>query len=630
MKAFVGHSFDKKDMTLINQIIKFLKSSEVLCQTGEESQNKSIAQKVKDRILNSDFFIGIFTCENKILINGEGESYTTSNWVIQESGFAIGNNKELIFLVEDNIYKFPELQGDLEVIYFNRDNLADAFTKLNQMLSFIRSKGKKPKSVEAEEIKGDLEKSEEKEQEEKIQEEFKKGAPFWSFYEALYVQKDFKKAQGIYDSKVRDTLKDEEKELWQAIIYKNDHEAGSKHAFNNLLKHAQKNSKKPDVVTLLAQRYKDMREYQKAKDTFLQIAKLYDIGNNNHKLKVINCYEEASNCLALEGKYDDAYELLLQILHLRELDEHKAGIITSLANVAMLQGDNELFFIFAEWALDLDASDTELRFNLAYRYSKENHNGLSLLHYKKLTESVISPIGLNNQGVQYEILSLKAKSIDSYFDSASHNVTLAMANIAQRYMNEGFIKDAESRIQQANKLSLESVEIHGNVGDAKNRLDNILDEEDKKEKDILVKAEREREFRVKYSKALYCEKNIGKENFEGKWETNRGEIEFKFTEIEGNFMAEQEKEIKGSALLGALLGNSKKDKLYVQSINIKGHLKKMSGKYNINIYNKYDTLPPNQAYEASGYIVMKDDETMEVMEKNKEGELKLSTWKKIK
>ena len=145
MKAFVGHSFEKKDSPIVAKIIKFLESAGVECQTGERVENKSGSKKIKERIRDSDIFVGIFTCDKKIVKNdGEGLSeikkdYTTSNWVIQESGFAIGCNKKLILLVEREVYKFPELQGDLDVIYFDRTSLEDTFSKINQMVESIKS-----------------------------------------------------------------------------------------------------------------------------------------------------------------------------------------------------------------------------------------------------------------------------------------------------------------------------------------------------------------------------------------------------------------------------------------------------------------------------------------------------------
>lgn len=68
MKAFVGHSFDEKNSLIVDKIIKFLESTGITCETGEKAQNKSIADKVKERILNNDVFVGIFTCDQEFVI----------------------------------------------------------------------------------------------------------------------------------------------------------------------------------------------------------------------------------------------------------------------------------------------------------------------------------------------------------------------------------------------------------------------------------------------------------------------------------------------------------------------------------------------------------------------------------
>jgi len=63
MKAFVGHSFVEEDSKLVDKIIKFLESAGLTYLNGEKAQNSSIAKKVKERIEDSDIFVGIFTCD---------------------------------------------------------------------------------------------------------------------------------------------------------------------------------------------------------------------------------------------------------------------------------------------------------------------------------------------------------------------------------------------------------------------------------------------------------------------------------------------------------------------------------------------------------------------------------------
>src|SRR3989304_8331404 len=246
MKAFVGHSFEEKDSQIVDKIIKFLESTGIKCQTGEKAQNKSIAEKVKERILNNDIFVGIFTCGKEIALNGslfnffnKERAYTTSNWVIQECGFAIGSNKELILLVEKGIYKFPELQGDLEVIYFNRESLEETFLKLNQMIEFVKSKKIKGISSEIQERLEDFEKQGAERQKEKDKEEIKerKDEVFEKLYDAIFEEEDYAKAQEIYDKELQPTLTDDEKPILKAIILRFSHKLGDTKAFDKLVKH---------------------------------------------------------------------------------------------------------------------------------------------------------------------------------------------------------------------------------------------------------------------------------------------------------------------------------------------------------------------------------------------------------
>ncbi len=162
-------------------------------------------EKVKEKILNNDLFVGIFTCDQEFVVKKgflktkSERVYTASNWVIQESGFAIGCKKELIFLIENGIYKFPELQGDLEVIYFNRDSLEEPFLKLNQIVESIKNKNIKGILIETQQRVEDLEKEEAEKQKEEVKEEIKdrKEEAFNKLLDALFKKKDYKESRNI-------------------------------------------------------------------------------------------------------------------------------------------------------------------------------------------------------------------------------------------------------------------------------------------------------------------------------------------------------------------------------------------------------------------------------------------------
>jgi len=117
ISAFIGRSFIKEDEPLWAEIAKFLNS---LNQVGfswedaEESQAKPISDKVKEKIGRNDVFIGVlakrepvydkpFFSLGKYHFVTTPHNWTSSYWVIQESGYAIGMKKKVIFLIEDGL-----------------------------------------------------------------------------------------------------------------------------------------------------------------------------------------------------------------------------------------------------------------------------------------------------------------------------------------------------------------------------------------------------------------------------------------------------------------------------------------------------------------------------------------------
>jgi len=640
MKAFVGHSFDKNDSEIVSKIIKYLESLGVSCQSGEMAQNKSVADKVKEKILCNDIFAGIFTCDREIaskknLFKKKEKYFTTSNWVIQESGFAIGNKKELIFLIETGIYKFPELQGDMEVIFFNRESFEETYVRLAQMIEHIR-RGRKPILLSEKLDKAeDIEKEEADIRKEKAIDELKdkKQDATEKLYKSLFVEKDYIKAQQIYEKEVQKILKPEENRIWKAILLRYSHKLGDVKALEKLENYADENKDIPEIINELAFRYKEMGEYQRAKEKFLLVKDLYDM--DKEKKKIIDCYEQIGLCLAYDNKYEEAYTLLSQLLHDAKLKEYKAKLLAILARIAKKEKDLEKLFIYAESCLEINPSDTDLRFDLAYNHSKKGNNKLSCLHYKKLINTTKSPVGLNNLGVEYETLNLPAKSIKSYFNAANYNETLAMANIAQSYLTGGFIDDANREIKRANDLSKEGIEIHGNIGLAKNRLSAILEQENKQENEILDEAEKERKFRVYYSEAFYSNNKVKKEELEGIWQTPWGDLQLRFDEGKGIFNVDEELTLKLEGMEGWVKQKTEppEEQFKKRIVKIEGKIINLSARYDIDVRDiiEYKYIPPDRknVYEAKGYLVLDvSNNTISVMEKDKEKKLKMDSWKR--
>lgn len=631
MEAFVGHSFSDKDSRLIRQIKDFIESTGIECTTGEKAQNSSVAEKVQEKIKHSDIFVGVFTHDNEVLTTkgilrnllSKKKEYTTSNWVIQECGFALGLKKDLILLVERGIHKFPELQGDMELIYFTRESLQDTFLKLSQMIGHSKEAGATIIAGQPEDKLGKVvdEQGKESIEEEQAKQGTEGRREIFSRYFNALDNNNLAKLQEIYESELQKVLSAEEKVTWKAVNLRLSYHLGETGALKELQEYAKSNKDNPDVSLQLAILYEGM-DNDKAKQQFLEASKLYDKASDDGRNNIVICYRRACSCIAKEGKYEQAYQTLYSLLHDDKFVNQKATILSALADISKMNKDWERFFAYAEGSLDLDVSNSELRFSLAYQYTENKHYKLSLLHNINLTSSITHPMGLNNLGVGYNHFGLLGKSIESYLESAEHKNTLAMANIAQAYLQQGFWDDAEATINKANNLSTEGIKVHGNIGYAANRMKTKKEEEDSKESEILIQARTERDFRIKHANSFFSKDDIAKADIDGLWRTPWGELRLIIDDVSKTFKIEEEQK----------KANEKNGSRIVITIN--GSIEKLSGRYDIKVEEiiQYYSLPPGKKtiHQATGYMLFDatDLNTINVMEKDKEEDIKFLKWKK--
>ncbi|MCX5643495.1 MAG: hypothetical protein NTZ17_02245 [Phycisphaerae bacterium] len=475
MKAFIAHSFDDKDKDVVDKITGFVESAGFQVLTGEKAQNRSIAQKVKDRIRQCEVFVGVFTCDRPLSSSGkrrrlfkrsEVDAYTTSHWVVQESGFALGLEKQMVLLVERGVDGFPELQGDMEVVLFGRDSVECEFVHLLQMIETIKGQmtpapaATARKSAEAEELG-----SNEQEKPQGVISE-KDGGPFAKLVEAMTVSQDYKEIQKIFKEEVEGTLVDENKLCWNAIILRVSHRLGDSAAFGKLKAMTDVNPNSPDVWQQLGQRYYEMDEFGSACDCFVQAFSLCDVSLPANRELAASYLEQKCRCLAKADRYTDALEELRALLHRREFEDQRHRILLSMAEIARDKGLQEDFLCYGEAALDANPLDTRLRFNVAYCYSELGYDKLAVLHYKKLVQINRDGVAINNLGASYAKLKLPGKSVSSYVMSAGMNKTIAMGNLAHDYLDAGFVQDARAQIEKGQSAAREGQELEARVATA--------------------------------------------------------------------------------------------------------------------------------------------------------------------
>ena len=151
IKAFVGHSFDEDDKDLVERFLAFFESlkgtTDFESDHAEKAEAKGVSKKVKEKMEGKNLFIGIFTKKDYRIRRHQLRKFSklnyaniaefssgTSEWIIQESGYAIGKGMNLLFLVEEGVKSIQGLAGDHEYISFKREYLEQSFTKITQTI----------------------------------------------------------------------------------------------------------------------------------------------------------------------------------------------------------------------------------------------------------------------------------------------------------------------------------------------------------------------------------------------------------------------------------------------------------------------------------------------------------------
>jgi hypothetical protein len=227
--------------------------------------------------------------------------------------------------------------------------------------------------------------------------------------------------------------------------------------------------------------------------------------------------------------------------------------------------------------------------------------------------------------VSYSRLDFKDKSIRSFFAAAEGKDTLAMGNLAHVYVGAGFVEDAQNLIDKANKLSNEGYQIDPRIGEAQKTIKILLEEEGNKEEGILLEANKESQYRVKYANSLCSDRKITKSQIEGTWQTSLGNLPLIYEQETGLFKIEHKKQTEEISYWTGKPAKWTKE----ENISINGTVKNMSGKYTIDVSNEALT-PSKTVYNAEGYMIINENcDFIEIMEKNSDGKTNYEQRKKM-
>jgi tetratricopeptide (TPR) repeat protein len=555
LSAFVGQSFAQKDEPINRQILDFLRSAGIACETGEEAENRQISVKVRERIEAHPLFVGILTRraalepENVSMTYvarrafGRGaDHYTTSGWVLQESGYALAKSRRIILLVEPGI-EFPGLQGDLEYVTLHRSQIEKTFQKLNEILTNIRSAEAQPlldkglpgtaaspgeaQSTEAQPVAIATGKGAEKRD--------PTAEAFAVLAKALYEDRNLDAASAAFE--VFLGLKSEpERPRWSAFYLKARYFLGDAGAFGSLEALAREYPNDPRVQAQFASALEEIKAWTQAAESYERAASAETNATRRAELRVA-----AASAIVSSGDPSSAVDGLSSDLRTAGEPAVRAVLLGGLSKLLEAVGDMPSSFALAELALSLAPSSHDLRFYLAYAYSAAGDDRMALYHYRILEKAQPSGVTLNNLGVALTSLDLRGSGVTAYKRAVvEQNETLAMANLADKYREGGFVDEALGMIEKA-FAEAGAREVHGNVGKAKDALESMMRDENKKEKGILSEAERTRGFRATMAPAIVDDITA---DFGGAWMWDRWDC-LTLNQVGGLITGEFKEETKG-------------------------------------------------------------------------------------
>jgi tetratricopeptide (TPR) repeat protein len=166
------------------------------------------------------------------------------------------------------------------------------------------------------------------------------------------------------------------------------------------------------------------------------------------------------------------------------------SLLRVLNEMVEITKEDDISVAVKERIIELDPDDHSTRFSLAYKYSEMGNNDLSLFHYLKIPDAERLGGTWNNLGVQFQRAGLHEHSVIAYREAEGQDETLAMSNLAQKFMAVGFTSEARQLCESA--LSKKSY--HENVPRTLAEIESISGQESEKEEEITKRAKHKSDF----------------------------------------------------------------------------------------------------------------------------------------
>lgn len=501
IQALVGHSFADDDKEIVTRFVDHFDSlarlqSDFGWDRAILTKPKSVSEKVRDHFKAANTFIAICTkheitfaksdlrqtmFRKELRISRNAYQYKSSDWILQEIGYAAGKEMNVIVLVEEGVRPPEGILGDLEYIPFLRENLDAAFVKLTDAISSLVP-DERSSEVLGTESRQDSSEVTGSEDPKSIEEPPDTNWPLdrfhWELISAAIM--DQKERFGEIDLKFRKTDHCKDKLVlnsWEVHFAATRLEHFGEGSLIELEKVVRE---KPSARTIikLAIAFSKFGEHEKAANLANEA-----FGLGETQLEKLDCLSRAAKFWSLRGEFQQASD---SIDHMRQIgienSEQSAILYKTLAQYFKASDQRELKMIALEALAALFPDDVHRRFRVGFDHSDRNNPRMAAYHYSRTPASIRDGTTWNNLGVAFEGASFHAKSIEALLIAKKKGSSLAMNNLAKRYLSAGFVEDALRLCQEA----LRQPEPTSYAGETLTIIQNrIREEEDNFKKDQL-------------------------------------------------------------------------------------------------------------------------------------------------
>ena len=467
--------------------------------------------------------------------------WKTSDWIIQEIGVAVGRKMSIVLFLEDGVRNPGGLYGDMEYVRFSRERPKDCFDKFFEMLTALKPKTGSSTAVEA-----------------KPAEAEKKAEPLGGFdldpkptwtsseYETAAIRSIFSsdiealnKIDAAY--KVSEFGKGDARVIWEATIEHFRLMVNKDGDFEKIKRLAEENPKLAQVVYFAGFAYAGFQEFERAAELMEKAAQLSEVDEN--KIRYLGQ-------AALQYMRADQQKRATGILNemRRRAREHPnltPWLVSALTQIAEYQQDTALQLAMLEYEIGEGPSDTRKRFSLAYLHSQNENADMALFHYQRIPVGQRDAATWNNLGVAYGEAGMPVKGVKAFRKSAEEGETLAMSNLGNKFLNDGFFEEADELCKKA----FAQPEWDKNVPLLLNRLQTVDDEEDGKLKEALEKVKAKAAFYRELGRSAVAETP---DRIAGTWEAPEGTITAELVDDELKLTGTYERSLAG--LAGLLAG----------------------------------------------------------------------------